>query len=109
MLISAKRGGITVLLSVFAYYWLPSNPQEARWLTPAEREVARERSLRDGSRVVGEEFDLKLAFRQWKDPKMMIWTVIALTYPIPFTTAANFLPQVGCISSVVLVEYTENS
>lgn len=89
------RGGMTVLLSLFGYYWLPASPQEARWLSPAEKEVATARSLRDGSRVVGEEFDLKLAFRQWKDPKMLVWTIIALTYPIPFTTAANFLPQVG--------------
>jgi hypothetical protein len=91
------RGGMTVLLSLFGYYWLPSSPQGARWLTAAEKDVATARSLRDGSKVVGEEFNLKLAFRQWKHPRMLIWAVISLTYPIPFTTSANFLPQVSLV------------
>lgn len=89
-----NRGGITVLLSAFGYYWLPSSPQNARWFTPAEKEVAKARALRDGSKVVDEKFSLKLAFQQWKNPKMILWSLIALTYPIPFTTSANFLPQV---------------
>lgn len=88
------RGGITVLLSLFGYYWLPSSPQNARWFTPAEKEVARTRALRDGSKVVDEKFNFNLAFQQWKDPKMILWSFISLTYPIPFTTSANFLPQV---------------
>ncbi|KAJ9197639.1 hypothetical protein DTO166G4_4023 [Paecilomyces variotii] len=88
------EGGITVLLSLFGYYWLPSSPQNARWFTPAEKEVARTRALRDGSKVVDEKFNFNLAFQQWKDPKMILWSFISLTYPIPFTTSANFLPQI---------------
>ncbi|KAJ9294052.1 hypothetical protein DTO271G3_7180 [Paecilomyces variotii] len=88
------EGGITVLLSLFGYYWLPSSPQNARWFTPAEKMVARTRALRDGSKVVDEKFNFTLAFQQWKIPKVILWSLISLTYPIPFTTSANFLPQV---------------
>lgn len=94
-----------MLLSLFGYYWLPASPQSARWLTPAEKYVARTRSLQDGSKDVGEDFNLKLAFRQWKDPKMIIWAMIALTYPVPFTTASNFLPQVGTYAIILAGPY----
>ncbi|KAL2008283.1 hypothetical protein VTN00DRAFT_8265 [Thermoascus crustaceus] len=85
---------MTVLIALVGYYWLPGTPQEARWLTPAEKEVARAHSLRDRSKVVCEDFSIKLAFQQWKDPKMIMWSIIAFTYTNPFTTSANFLPQI---------------
>ncbi|KAK2044852.1 major facilitator superfamily transporter [Colletotrichum somersetense] len=88
------EGALTVVFGVMAFWWLPSSPQSAWFLTQAEREVASLRSLRDGTRNIGEEFSLKQCFETWKNWKFPIWCIISFTYPVAFATTANFLPLV---------------
>ncbi|KAK2010959.1 major facilitator superfamily transporter [Colletotrichum eremochloae] len=88
------EGALTVIFGVVAFWWLPANPQSAWFLTQAEREVASLRSLRDGTRNIGEEFSLKQCFKTWNDWKFPIWCIISFTYPVAFATTANFLPLV---------------
>nr|KAK5441280.1 hypothetical protein LTR18_007124 [Exophiala xenobiotica] len=88
------EGGMTVIVAFVAYFWLPSRPDTAWFLNDAEKAAARARHLRDASRVVNSEFDLKACFATWKDPKFALWVVIAFTYPVAFSTTSNFLPQI---------------
>lgn len=85
---------MTVILGVVAFWWLPANPQTAWFLTEEEREIATQRSLRDGSGKVGEEFNLKECFNSWKNWRFLVWCVISLTYPVAFATTSNFLPLI---------------
>lgn len=93
------EGAATVIVALVAYFWLPARPDSAWFLNEAERNAARARSLRDGSKSVNAEFDLKACFVTWKDWKFAIWVIIAFTYPVAFATTSNFLPQVGAQSS----------
>jgi sugar phosphate permease len=94
------EGGMTVITGVVAYWWLPSSPEKAWFLTPEEKAAARARSLKDGSRTVGSEFSLKQSFKTWRTPRFAIWMIIAFTYPVAFSTTSNFLPQVRYTLSI---------
>ncbi|KAF4125864.1 Major Facilitator Superfamily [Geosmithia morbida] len=88
------EGSMTVILGVAAFWWLPATPQTAWFLNETERQVATERTLRDGSGTVGEEFNVKECFRAWGNWQFILWCIISLTYPVAFATTANFLPLV---------------
>ncbi len=85
---------MTVIFGLIAFWWLPASPKTAWFLNRAEREAATLRSLRDGSTTVGDEFRLADCFRSWNDWKFILWCIISFTYPVAFTTTANFLPIV---------------
>jgi hypothetical protein len=85
---------MTVLVGIIAFWWLPATPATAWFLTPAEQAAARARSLRDSSDVVGSEFSVRECFEDWKTWKFFPWLVISFTYPVAFSTTANFLPQI---------------
>ncbi|KAF5645801.1 major facilitator superfamily transporter [Fusarium tjaetaba] len=88
------EGTMTVCLGVLAFWWLPADPQSAWFLTEEEKHVARQRALRDGSGVIGEEFNIKECFKCWNSWKFAVWCVISLTYPVAFSTTSNFLPLI---------------
>ena len=89
------EGAATVAVAIMAYFWLPARPDSAWFLNDAEKAAARSRSLRDSSKSVNSEFDLKACFAAWKDWKFALWVVISFTYPVAFATTSNFLPQVS--------------
>ncbi|KAK6069433.1 kinesin motor domain-containing protein [Seiridium cupressi] len=88
------EGAITVVVAFVGFFWLPASSSTAWFLTEPEREVARLRSLRDASRKVDTEFSLRESFQTWTDWKFPIWCIISFTYPVAFSTCANFLPIV---------------
>lgn len=88
------EGGMTILLGIIAFFWLPATPSTAWFLDEDEKAIAKSRQLRDGSGHVGEKFQLRECFRTWNDPKFAVWCVISLTYPVAFSTTANFLPLI---------------
>ncbi|KAK9773419.1 putative Major facilitator superfamily domain-containing protein [Seiridium cardinale] len=88
------EGAITVVVAFIGFFWLPASSSTAWFLTESEREVARLRSLRDASRKVDTEFSLRESFQTWTDWKFPIWCIISFTYPVAFSTCANFLPIV---------------
>ncbi|KLO81035.1 Uncharacterized protein LW93_9283 [Fusarium fujikuroi] len=93
-IIEGDSGTMTVLLGVLAFWWLPADPQSAWFLTEEEKHVARQRALRDGSGVIGEDFNIKECFKSWNSWKFAVWCVISLTYPVAFSTTSNFLPLI---------------
>ncbi|KAK5046616.1 hypothetical protein LTR84_007377 [Exophiala bonariae] len=88
------EGAATVIVAAVAYFWLPARPDTAWFLNEAEKNAARARSLRDSSKSVNSEFDLKACFATWKDWKFGLWVIISFTYPVAFATTSNFLPQI---------------
>ncbi|OCL10656.1 MFS general substrate transporter [Glonium stellatum] len=88
------EGAMTVIVAIIAFFWLPAAPDSAWFLTPLERAAAKARSLRDSSGSVGTELSLRECFQAWKDWKFFLWCIISFTYPVAFTTASNFLPQI---------------
>lgn len=87
-------GAMTLIFGMVAFWWLPASPQTAWFLNSAEREAATLRALRDGSSTVNEEFRLSDCFASWNDWKFALWCIISFTYPVAFSTTANFLPLV---------------
>ncbi len=85
---------MTIIFGVVAFFWLPANPKTAWFLSPAERQVAPLRSLRDGSSKIDEGFSFRECFQQWNNWKFPVWCIISFTYPVAFSTTANFLPIV---------------
>ncbi|KAG6354935.1 hypothetical protein INS49_004016 [Diaporthe citri] len=88
------EGGMTVIMGIVAFWWLPATPATAWFLTEEEKAMAKMRQLRDGSGQVGETFTLKDCFRSWNDRKFAVWCIISFTYPVAFATTANFLPLI---------------
>ncbi|KAI0126345.1 major facilitator superfamily domain-containing protein [Xylariales sp. AK1849] len=88
------EGALTVMVATVGFFWLPASPETAWFLKPEEKEAARLRSLRDASKKVNSEFDLKECFQTWSDWKFPLWCIISFTYPVAFSTCANFLPIV---------------
>lgn len=88
------EGGMTVVTGVIAYFWLPGTPENAWFLTKEEKNAAKARSLRDGSKKVGSDFNLKQSFATWNNGRFAVWCIVAFTYPVAFATTSNFLPQV---------------
>ncbi|KAK8198730.1 hypothetical protein M8818_006597 [Zalaria obscura] len=88
------EGGMTVLIALVAFFWLPASPATAWFLTAEEKAAAKARSLRDASGTVNAEFSMKECFQSWKTWKFFPWCVIAFTYPVAFSTTSNFLPQI---------------
>ncbi|KAK6382112.1 hypothetical protein LTS17_003997 [Exophiala oligosperma] len=88
------EGAMTVITSAIAFFWLPARPDSAWFLNDAEKIAARNRHLRDASKTVNAEFDLKACFATWKNPKFALWVIISFTYPVAFATVSNFLPQI---------------
>ena len=85
---------MTVIVSSLAYFWLPASASTAWFLTEREREVAKQRTLRDGSSSAHSDFNLKECFQTWKNKKFILWCIISFTYPVAFSTTSNFLPQI---------------
>lgn len=92
---------MTVLTGLFGFYWIPESPATGRWFTPAEKAAALARSLRDSSREVDSKFSWTEAFESWRDWKMILFTIISLTYPVCWSTTSNFLPQ-ACLTLLLL-------
>lgn len=90
------EGGMTVVVGIIAFFWLPASPQTAWFLNEDQREVATHRTLRDGSSEVGERLNWKACVESWREWgwKCTLWCVISFTYAVAFATTANFLPIV---------------
>jgi len=88
------EGGLTVVVALAAFWWLPATPQTAWYLTKNEKAAALSRTLRDSSKEVDTKLNLKECFQTWRTPRFAVWVMICFTYPVAFATTSNFLPQV---------------
>ncbi|KAF1842811.1 MFS general substrate transporter [Cucurbitaria berberidis CBS 394.84] len=88
---SALLSGAFSGLISFAVFRIEHTIPGWKWLCIIEAE---RRTLRDPSSTGSHDFNVKSMFKDWKDWKMMLWCIIAFTYPVAFATTSNFLPQI---------------
>jgi hypothetical protein len=83
-----------VAVSFFAYWYLPKNGYEAKFLTKDEKKLAHLRLQIDSSSVVGEKFDLRSALGIFKMPSTYGFLAIEVCLGVPLQSVSLFLPQI---------------
>lgn len=81
-------------VSFVAYWWLPKNAHEAKFLNEDEKRLAFTRIQIDSSSVVGEEFNLKEALKIFKMPVAYGFLAIEVCLGVPLQSVSLFLPQI---------------
>lgn len=73
------QGALTVVVGVFAFFWLVSRPEEAKWLSDAEKKALADEFHRDAPKATyaHDAGSLTLTF---KDP--MVWRFVAVYFSI---------------------------
>ncbi|RAQ55114.1 MFS transporter [Aspergillus flavus] len=88
------EGGVTVLFSIFAFWYLPRSAAEAKFLSDDEKALALHRIQVDSSAVVNEEFRFREALGIFKHPSTYVWLCIEICLGVPIQGVALFLPQI---------------
>jgi len=88
------EGSLTVCFSFVAYWYLPKNAYEAKFLNEAEKQLAYTRIQIDSSSVVGEKFDLKSALTIFREPSTYGFLAIEICLGVPLQSVSLFLPQI---------------
>lgn len=88
------EGALTVVFSFFAYWYLPKNGYEAKFLTEDEKKLAFTRLQIDSSSVVGEEFNLRKALGIFAIPSTYGFLAIEVCLGVPLQSVSLFLPQI---------------
>lgn len=88
------EGAATVCFSGFAFFYLPDNPQTARFLNEEEKKLAFHRIQVDSSAVVNEKFNLGEALEILKKPTTYAFLAIEICLGVPLQGVSLFLPQI---------------
>ncbi|KAH8811017.1 major facilitator superfamily domain-containing protein [Xylogone sp. PMI_703] len=88
------EGAASVCFSVFAYWYLPRNISEAKFLTEEERALAFHRIQVDSSAVVAEKVNFKDALKIFKYPSTYAFLGIEICLGVPIQSVSLFLPQI---------------
>ncbi|KAK2750357.1 hypothetical protein FQN57_003837 [Myotisia sp. PD_48] len=88
------EGACTVLFAVFAFWYLPRTPSQARFLNEEEKELAFMRIQLDSSSVVNEEFNFMEALKIFKEPTSYAFLLIEICLGVPIQSVALFMPQI---------------
>ncbi|KAK2737045.1 hypothetical protein FQN55_001315 [Onygenales sp. PD_40] len=88
------EGACTVLFSGFAYWYLPLNPSEAKFLNETEKALAFHRVQVDSSSVVNEKFNFRDTIAIFKQPSSFGFLAIEVCLGIPLQSVALFMPQI---------------
>lgn len=88
------EGALSVLFSIFAYWYLPLSASEARFLTEDEKALAFHRMQVDSSSVVAEEFNLRDSLGIFRHPTTYCFLLIEICLGVPIQSVALFMPQI---------------
>lgn len=88
------EGGVTVLLAIFAYWYLPRSAAEAKFLTEEEKALAFHRIQVDSSTVVNEPFRFRDAIRIFRHPSTYVFLCLEICTGVPIQAVNLFLPQI---------------
>ncbi|KAH7108375.1 putative high-affinity nicotinic acid transporter [Auriculariales sp. MPI-PUGE-AT-0066] len=88
------EGGFTLIVATLMLLILPKSVDNCWFLKPEEREVARNRLLRDATSVLGSKMDIKGAFKSLVEWQTLAWFAIEFCLGVPLASVSNFLPQV---------------
>ncbi|KAI1353459.1 major facilitator superfamily domain-containing protein [Xylaria sp. FL0043] len=88
------EGALTVLFSIFVFFYLPKSAAEARFLNEDEKALAYHRIQVDSSSIVNEPFNLKESLQIFKRPSTYGFLLIEIALGVPIQSVALFLPQI---------------
>ncbi|KAI1328921.1 major facilitator superfamily domain-containing protein [Xylariaceae sp. FL0255] len=88
------EGSLTVSFAIFAFFYLPKNAGEARFLNDEEKALAYHRIQVDSSSVVDEQFNFKESLKIFKRPTTYGFLLIEIALGVPLQAVALFLPQI---------------
>ncbi|CAN9480491.1 unnamed protein product [Alternaria alternata] len=88
------EGALTVCFSFFAYWYLPKNAFEAKFLNESEKQLAYTRIQIDSSSVVDQKFNLKDALGIFKEASTYGFLAIEICLGVPLQSVSLFLPQI---------------
>jgi len=88
------EGSLTVLFSAFAFFYLPKNAGEARFLNDNEKKLAYHRIQVDSSSIVNEQFNLQDALKIFRQPTTYAFLAIEMCLGVPLQSVSLFLPQI---------------
>ena len=88
------EGGVTVLLALFAYWYLPRSAAEASFLSSDEKALAFHRMQVDSSTVVNEPFQFREALRIFANPSTYVFLSLEICTGVPIQAVSLFLPQI---------------
>ncbi|GBF64998.1 transporter [Trichophyton mentagrophytes] len=88
------EGACTVCFSIFAFWYLPRTPAQARFLTAQEKKLAFHRIQVDSSSVVNEKFSFRDALGVFRQPTSYCFILIEICLGVPLQSVALFLPQI---------------
>ncbi|ERS96169.1 hypothetical protein HMPREF1624_07705 [Sporothrix schenckii ATCC 58251] len=88
------EGCVTIVFSVFTYFYLPLNPASAHFLSEAERTLSEYRIRVDSSAVVNQTFVLRDALQIFRQPVTYAFLAIEICLGVPLQSVALFLPQI---------------
>ncbi|KAF5543002.1 major facilitator superfamily transporter [Fusarium mexicanum] len=88
------EGAGTLIVAIFAYWYLPFNGATASFLNAQEKEVAHHRLQIDSSSVVAEEFSLKEAVKIMRHPTSWVILLIQICLGVPLQGVQLYLPVI---------------
>lgn len=88
------EGACTFLFSIFAFFYLPRNAAEAKFLNESEKRLAYHRIQFDSSSVVNEKFSLKDSLQIFRQPSAYAFLAIEICLGVPLQSVSLFLPQI---------------
>jgi ACS family tartrate transporter-like MFS transporter len=89
------EGGITVLLGVFAWYWLAPTPAQAKWLSPEQRAWLLDKVAADAARSAkeGAGSHLKTLADVLRSGQVWLFSMSLFTVAMGFYGLSYWLPQ----------------
>ncbi|KAG7878681.1 hypothetical protein KL938_003824 [Ogataea parapolymorpha] len=88
------EGGATVIVAVFAFFYLPRTVEKAAFLTEEERECAIWRIRTDSSSLSTEKVSLMDAIKVFKHPVAIAWMFEEIFIGVPLNSINNWFPQI---------------
>lgn len=88
------EGGATVIVSVFAFLYLPRSPETSRFLNEEERECARWRIETDSSAKSTEKVSFRDSIKVFKHPVAIAWMIQEILIGVPLNSINNWFPQI---------------
>ena len=77
------EGSLTLLCSIFAFFYLPGSSSTAHFLNDKEKALAYHRIQVDSSSVVNEPFDLKESLKVFQQPVTYVFLAIEICLGVP--------------------------
>lgn len=88
------EGAATNVAAMFAWWYLPRSPQQAKFFNDDEKALAFHRIQTDSTAVVGENISVREACKVFAHPVTIGWLIISICVGVPINSINNWFPQI---------------